>query len=107
MDQDFYDAIQKDSKTAGLVIFRSGKPWEEMDPCKSMKDVFCDRITIHAEKRQLLISCTGNHLDKRPGPPCQASTDVLFREKCIDTLPGALVKELWNHSKAFHKGEDP
>jgi hypothetical protein len=102
MDQDFLAALQQSNKTRSLRLSRSGKPWEDSETCKT--DPHCDRITINADDRKLLIWCNAGPPDKRKGPTCLASPN-LFREKCIDTLPTDFIDEVWNHSKAFHPGE--
>lgn len=104
MGREFYAEVRKFSKTAVFNVLLSPKPWEDKDTCKN--DIACDRITINTEKRRLLFICNRTPYDEQPGPPCKASTEALFREKCIDTLPQELPKQLWNHSKAFHSGED-
>jgi hypothetical protein len=104
MGQQFLAEIKKDNKTTALNVTVVPKSWTDAGPCKG--DLACDRIAINTEKRTLLFTCNGTNYYEQPGPPCQAATDALFREKCIDTLPQDLPKQLWNHSKAFHKGED-
>lgn len=102
MDQDFLAALQQSNKTKALRFSRSGEPWEDSKICRS--DPHCDRITINADDRKLLIWCNAGPPDKRKAPVCLATVS-LFKEKCIDTLPTDLIEEVWNHSKAFHPGE--
>lgn len=104
MGRQFFAAVKSYTNTKNLTVSTSPKPWEDPEPCKN--DLACDQITINTEKRKLLFICNRRNYDEQPAPPCGATTEALFREKCIDTLPQDLPKQLWNHSKAFHLGED-
>ncbi|HKQ51900.1 MAG TPA: hypothetical protein VJT74_05990, partial [Pyrinomonadaceae bacterium] len=46
MDQEFLAALRRDTRTVGLNITRSGKPWYDTETCKG--DPMCDRIAINA-----------------------------------------------------------
>ncbi len=105
LDQDFLAAIKRNSRTVRLNVARSGKPFEDTLTCKN--DPLCDRVTINAEKRILIITCGTNPPDKVSAPDCSAAP-ALYQEKCLETLPQAraFIDALWNHSKAFHERED-
>ena len=103
MGQQFYGEIKNNDNTKGLTVSVSPKSWNDDQVCK--RELACDRIAINTEKRTLIFVCNHNPYNEQAGPPCTASAD-LFRQKCIETLPRQLTKKLWDHSKAFHEGED-
>lgn len=103
MDTDFITALGEKGETSRLSVHRSGKPWTDTETCKN--DQHCDRIAIDAESRQLLITCNGKPQKPQDAPICTAPEKD--RQKiCIEPLPKQLATQLWNHSKAFHQGED-
>lgn len=104
-DQAFHAAIKRaKSDAAKLNVNWSGKPWRDKEPC-SKDPLFCDRVALNLETRQLLIACNGEPQTEMSAPICIAAE----RDRqaiCSEKLFLDFTKMLLNHSIASHRGKD-